>query len=71
MIFFQEFWRNIYNCAYFGKALYFSAITFATIGYGDFSPVDSFARFLAATEGIWGVITISIFVVTLAKKVLW
>ncbi len=53
------------------KTLYFSAITFATIGYGDFHPVGFLTMFLAAVEGIIGVLLIATFLVTLTKKVLW
>ncbi len=34
--------------------LYFSYITLATIGYGDFTPANTLGRFLAATEGLMG-----------------
>lgn len=33
--------------------LYFSIVTWTTLGYGDFSPTES-ARFLAATEALLG-----------------
>lgn len=51
----------------FTSALYFSAITFATIGYGDVVPLGS-ARILAALEGFWGFFSNSYFLVVLARR---
>jgi hypothetical protein len=51
----------------FGDALYFSGVTFSTIGYGDFLPA-SHARLLALTEGGLDLITMSYFVVVLANR---
>lgn len=53
-----------------GKTLYFSAITFSTIGYGDYHPVGFWTMLLAAIEGIIGVLLMSTFLVTLTRKVL-
>ncbi|MBU0764025.1 MAG: potassium channel family protein, partial [Bacteroidetes bacterium] len=49
--------------------LYYSLITFATVGYGDCSPVG-FLRFFAAIEGIIGVYMMSYFTVAFARKIL-
>ncbi len=51
-------------------AFYFSAVTFITIGYGDITPNSGVATFTAVVEGVFGVIAISIFTVTLARKLL-
>lgn len=48
-------------------AIYFSGITFATVGYGDFIPAPH-TRFLALTEGLIGAFTMSFFVVVLAHR---
>ena len=48
-------------------AIYFSGITFATVGYGDFLPAPH-ARLLALTEGVVGVFTMGFFVVVLANR---
>jgi hypothetical protein len=48
-------------------AIYFSGITFATVGYGDFLPAPH-ARLLALTEGAVGAFTMGFFVVVLAKR---
>lgn len=51
----------------FWEALYFSGITFATVGYGDFVPAPH-VRLLALAEGALGVSAISFFVVVLANR---
>ena len=49
------------------QAIYFSGITFATIGYGDFVPAPHM-RLIAFTEGATGALTMSFFVVVLASR---
>ncbi len=41
----------------FRDSLYWSIITYTTIGYGDISPVTSVGKLLAAIHGIMGVLT--------------
>ena len=52
-----------------GNSLYFSAITFATVGYGDWHPLR-WARLAAAIEGISGVFIMAVFTVSFARKIL-
>ena len=40
----------------FLQAIYFSTVTFATLGFGDFSPIDWAAQLLAAIESLCGCI---------------
>ncbi len=51
------------------KAFYFSAITFLTIGYGEFYPVG-IIRFFASIEGYVGVFLMGYFSVAFVRKVL-
>ena len=51
----------------FWECIYFSGITFATVGYGDFIPAPHM-RLAALTEGALGVFAIGFFVVILANK---
>ncbi|MGY3568910.1 pentapeptide repeat-containing protein [Vibrio sp. SCSIO 43135] len=51
----------------FFNAVYFSVVTFTTLGYGDISPVG-IARFIAAFEAFLGSFTMALFVVVFVKK---
>ncbi|OUS28627.1 potassium transporter Kef [Gammaproteobacteria bacterium 45_16_T64] len=59
------FWENV---KVFLGALYFSVVTFTTLGYGDVAPVGGLARALAATEAFLGSFTLALFVVVFVKK---
>lgn len=48
-------------------SMYFSAITFTTIGYGDVVPTDWLTRILAGIEGILGISTMAIIIFALTK----
>ena len=53
----------------FGDYLYYSIITFTTVGYGDFIPKSFLLfRFLAASEAFIGAFMIGLFIFTLARK---
>jgi hypothetical protein len=49
----------------FLKSLYFSVVTFATLGFGDISPVGSLARFLAGAESLLGSLLLALLVYVL------
>ena len=51
------------------KAFYHSAITFLTIGYGDYYPVGTI-RILSAVEGFTGLFMMSYFTVAFVRKIL-
>ena len=59
----QAWWQNLAN------GLYFSVITFATVGYGDWHPVH-WARLAAALEGLLGVFVMAVFTVSFARKII-
>jgi len=52
-----------------GNCLYFSAVTFATVGYGDLHPVH-WARVAGAVEGLLGVFIMAVFTVAFARKII-
>lgn len=60
----SSLWENIK--IYF-SALYFSVVTFTTLGYGDLAPIGV-ARALAALEAFLGSFTLALFVVVFVKK---
>ena len=49
-------------------ALYFSVVTFTTLGYGDFSPGNVFSRIMAEVLALSGLFLSSLFLVTLVRK---
>lgn len=52
----------------FLNCLYFSVVTFATLGYGDFQPAVGASRFFVSLESIIGAITMALFVYTFARR---
>ncbi|PKI17226.1 ion channel [Colwellia sp. 12G3] len=55
------------NMSFFFSSLYYSVVTFTTLGYGDFTPVGV-SRAIAAIEAFTGSFTIALFVVVFVKK---
>ena len=55
------------NFYLFLSCLYYSVVTFTTLGYGDFTPVG-LSRAIAAIEAFTGSFTIALFVVVFVKK---
>ena len=53
---------------HFGKAVYLSAITFTTLGYGDVTPATWLGKVLAATEALSGIFFTGLFLVTFVKR---
>ena len=51
------------------NAFYFSAITFTTIGYGDYAP-QQFLRFFASLEGLIGLVFMAILTVSFGRKLI-
>lgn len=64
-------WRSHYsfseNIMQLLTCLYFSVVTFTTLGYGDLTPFG-LSRFLAAIEAFIGSFTLALFVVVFVKK---
>lgn len=55
------------NLNIFLSSLYYSVVTFTTLGYGDFTPIG-ISRAFAAIEAFTGSFTIALFVVVFVKK---
>jgi hypothetical protein len=55
------------NISQFMTCLYFSVVTFTTLGYGDLTPIG-LSRVLAAIEAFIGSFTLALFVVVFVKK---
>lgn len=53
----------------FGESFYFSAITYLTVGYGDFSPIG-FLRAVASFEAFMGLFLMAYFTVAFVRKIL-
>ena len=52
----------------FSNSLYFSLITFTTLGYGDFRPLEGWGRILAGSEAFIGAFMMALFVYTFARR---
>lgn len=51
-------------------AIYYSGITFLTVGYGDIHPANLFAKILSVIEGFLGIFLMSYFTVSFVRKLL-
>ena len=51
-------------------SLYFSAVTFATLGYGDYAPTKWWAKLLTIFEALLGLAMNALFVVALARIII-
>ncbi|MBI4975383.1 pentapeptide repeat-containing protein [Candidatus Peregrinibacteria bacterium] len=54
---------------YFLDSMYFSTVTFTTLGYGDYQAIGAI-RFLAAAESFAGVALMSLFTVIIARNII-
>ena len=50
------------------ESLYFSSLTFTTLGYGDFRPTSTAGQFLAVTETFIGVVLLAILVFVFGRQ---
>lgn len=53
----------------FLKSLYFSIVTFTTLGYGDIQPVGNLARALAGIESLLGALLTALLVFVLSQRI--
>jgi len=54
--------NNFFDC------MYFSTVTFTTLGYGDFRPLEGLGRILAGSEAFIGALMMALFVYTFARR---
>ena len=66
-----QYWLDGIPGNSFGAHLYFSGITFLTIGYGDLVPVAPIPRFLAVTEGAVGMTVLGMLIASWTKKIMY
>ena len=57
------------NIQSFWKSIYFSIVTFTTVGYGDYQPVGFFAQLLASIESFVGSLLMALLVFVLGKQI--
>lgn len=53
----------------FLKSLYFSTVTITTLGYGDITPKSDLAMMIVASEAIFGIVIIGLFLNSLASQI--
>ena len=58
---FKELSLDFFNC------IYFSVVSFTTLGYGDYHPVG-WSRVVGASEGFMGAFFMSMYVLTIGRK---
>jgi hypothetical protein len=56
------------NSIDFWEGLYFSAITFFTLGYGDYIPKNGVSQFLASIEAMLGAFFVAAFIAVFSRK---
>jgi hypothetical protein len=60
---------NLSDVHDFWNSMYYSAITFCTVGYGDYFP-EGYLKLFAALEGFTGIFLMSYFTVAFVRKIL-
>ena len=58
-----------YIFSVFLKSLYFSVVTFTTLGYGDISPIGTYARTVAGIEALTGTALMALLVFVLSRRI--
>ena len=66
-----QHWFNAFDGKAWWDHVYFSAITFLTIGYGDLAPVHDISRFLAVLEGATGIGSFGMLIASVTKKIMY
>lgn len=63
-----ELLEKTQNSPSYWSHLYYSVVTFTTLGYGDFSPTEGVSRFVSASQALLGLLLTSLFLGTFIKK---
>ncbi|SFL64519.1 Pentapeptide repeat-containing protein [Halogranum rubrum] len=53
------------------QLLYFSVVTFTTLGYGDYQPATGLTQLIASTEALLGALLMALLVFVLGRRVTW
>ena len=61
-------WPSVDGFYAFCTALYFSVVTFTSLGYGDLSPSLGIGRLLAGTEAVIGLALMSLFLICVVRR---
>lgn len=70
-ILYSQFGIEPRSCLMWKRAIdsiYFSTITFSTVGYGDIHPASPFCKLLSASEGLMGIFFTGMFLVAFVKR---
>lgn len=57
-----------YMIEVFFKSLYFSVVTFSSLGYGDIQPVGGYARLIASVETLLGTLLMALLIFVLTRR---
>lgn len=61
--------NNIDVAITFWRSLYFSTITFTTVGFGDFHPINDISRVLVMIEAALGLFFYSLFIFSFGRRI--
>jgi uncharacterized protein YjbI with pentapeptide repeats len=60
---------SVLSLGFLLRSLYFSTVTFTTLGYGDYHPVGEVSKALAGVESLAGALLVALFVFVLGRRV--
>ena len=66
-----QFWLNAVPDKGWWEHVYFSGITFLTIGYGDLVPLGALPRLVSVLEGGAGIVIIGLLIASATKKIMY
>ena len=65
-----QYWLNAVPGSGWWAHVYFSGITFLTIGYGDMVPIEALPRLVSVIEGGAGIATLGLLIASATKKIM-